>query len=241
MKTEKKVKKRLKVRVLLFLILIVYLIGMSIYYVVTIKVDDIIISGTTYLNKNTLLEEINLNKNSNNWSVSKSKIKETLENNPLIKEADVSKSLLGDINISITENKVLFYNSTIQKIILEGNNEIEYSDIYLGVPTLINYTPDELYEELIEKLSLIDQNLINKISEIEYAPNIKENIMLDESRFIFKMNDSNIVHVNLINFEKFSKYNDIMEIQNVRGTLYLDSSNEGHIFDVYEEVPNELP
>ncbi len=240
MKKEKKVKKKIRIKVLIFLILILYLIGMCIYYIFNMNIKDIIISGNNILNDSEVLEIIKINNKTNNLSVSRSKLESLLESNPYIKEAKITKSLLGNINIIITENKVLFYNNSNEKLILEGNNEVEYSK-ETGVPTLINYTPDNLYEELIVKLAELDQNLINKISEIEYAPNIKEDQMLDEERFIFKMNDGNTVHVNLVNFDKFSMYNDIMEIQKEKGTLYLDSSNSGHIFDVYEEVPDELP
>ncbi len=241
MKTDKKVKRKLRVKLLLCILLVGYLIYMSIYYIITLKVDDIVITGNNYITDTQILELTNITEKTTTLSVTKKDIEKILLENPLIKTVFVKKTFTGDITITIDENKILFINAISNKVILEGNNEIEITDDILGVPTLINYTPDVIYEELIQKLSELDQSLINKISEIEYAPNIKDGQVLDEVRFIFKMNDQNTVHVNLVNFEKFNMYNDIMEIQKDKGTLYLDSNNSGHIFDIYEENSNELP
>ncbi len=231
---EKKKRRKLKIGALIVLILLLYLIGTVAYYVITSTIDEITVTGNVYLNDNEIIELAGLADNPNNLSNSSKKIKNLLEESSIIKEVEVSKSIFGKIDIKIVENKVLFYNKYYNLLVFENGETMEYNNGFLGVPTLINQVPEEIYQDLIVRMGNIDQNLILKISEIEYNPNRKEDVMLDEERFILRMNDTNTVHVNLVNFSKFANYDKIMEIQSERGTLYLDSSNSGHIFDIYE-------
>ncbi len=243
-KSEEKIKKkRLKLKALFLMLLIIFVIVFSIVYFLNRTVSDIFIVGNEKVSDNEILDIIKINKDSKYILVSKSKLEENIMAIPFVLNVEVEKSILGDITINVNEASVMIYDVTSDVYILSNNKNATADEKFLGVPTLINYTPKNILEDLIEELSLIDSHLISKISEIEYSPNIKDGVTLDEERFIFKMNDTNTVHVNIVNLEKFAKYNEIMEIQEERGTLYLDSANNGHIFDVYGEevIPDELP
>ena len=66
-----------------------------------------------------------------------------------------------------------------------------------------------------------------KISEIEYSPNL-----YDKERFIFYMNDDNVVYVTLTKLKEFNNYNKIKEqLGTHKGILYLDSGNYFEIKD----------
>jgi len=70
-------------------------------------------------------------------------------------------------------------------------------------------------------MSGINNNIIQKISEIKYSPN-----EYDDDLFILYMNDQNVVHVTLDKFTKLNKYNDIVvELEGDKGILYLDSGD----------------
>lgn len=233
MKTKKK-KKKLRVKVLIILLFFIYVVYQVVIYLINIPVDDVIIQGSNIVSNQEILELSNINSDTKFLFLISNSIENKLIENIYIKSAEVDKTLFGDITITIEENKTLFYYSYNNSLVLEGDvYTTEYTSL-LGIPTLINYTPSDILSNFISKLSLIDQSLINKISEIEYSPNIKDGIILDEERFIFKMNDGNTVHVNVINLEKFSNYDSILEVESQKGTIYLDSSNDGNVFEFYE-------
>lgn len=232
MKTKK--KKKLRLNVLLLLIFLVYVIYLICSYIINISVDDIIVSGNDYVSDNEVISLSGITNDSKFLFLSSSKIESKIELSQYVKNASVSKSLFGDITITIEENKALFIYDYTGELILEGNNYLANYENVLGVPTLINYVPSSILTDFIEALCQIDSSLIYKISEIEYSPNIKDGIILDEERFIFKMNDSNTVHVNIINLSKFANYDLILEVESQKGTLYLDSSNDGNVFDLYD-------
>ena len=138
--------------------------------------------------------------------------------------------------------KILFYNWSNKKIVLSSGKEIDYNKEYLGIPTLINYVPDEIYEEFINKLNLIDRETISLVSEIEYSPSTVNDKVIDDKRFLFRMNDGNTVYINTINIEKFNNYLEIYEVivnknGNVTGCLYLDSNSENKHFNNCESNP----
>ena len=90
-----------------------------------------------------------------------SSIKENLTKNPFIKNVKIEKKWFSKVYIYIEENKVLFYNRSLGKAILEGNIEVLNNDFVL--PHLINYVPDDIYIKLTEKMSIVDNSVLIKI------------------------------------------------------------------------------
>ena len=89
------------------------------------------------------------------------------------------------------------------------------------VPTLINFVSDEMLSKMIDKFSYLNDDVLSKISEIEYTPN-----MYDNERFVFYMRDSNMVYITLSKIKEFNNYNKIKDqIGTNSGILYLDSGN----------------
>jgi cell division septal protein FtsQ len=90
-----------------------------------------------------------------------------------------------------------------------------------GIPTLINYVPENIEASFIKEFSLIDNNIISMISEIEY-----NKTQFDEKRFLLYMNDGNEVYITISRVELLNKYVDIVKkLNNKKGILYLDSGN----------------
>lgn len=233
MKVKKK-KKKLRVKVLLIIIFLLYVIFQLGYYIINLPIDNIVVKGNSSVSESVILSYANIVDSTKFFTLSKKNIEDQLLENPFIKEVEVEKVFLHNLNITVVENKTLFYYQYNSELILEGGESTEEITSIVGYPTLINYTPSDVLTDFITELSKIDQDLINKISEIEYSPNIKDDIILDEERFIFKMNDGNTVYVNTINLEKFANYDSILEVESQKGTLYLDSSNDGNVFDIYD-------
>lgn len=234
MKKKLKPRRRLRIKVVLILLLSIYCTARICIFVYNLPVSSLIVTGNTFLSDAYIQEASNVNSNTNFYIIKENDIKKKLDKRKFIKESSVEKNYITrEISIKIQENKILFFNTYDNSYILEDGTEVKEKQSLI-VPTIINYIPDQIYAKFINKISEIENQLILKISEVEYSPTIKNNIILDEERFIFKMNDGNTVHINIDNIEKFSKYNKIMEMQSSKGTLYLDSSNDGVIFEVYE-------
>ncbi len=229
MKKQKEVKRKINKKGLIFLILILYIIGNVIYYVFTLPVKNVIVEGNKNLETAEIIEKSGLDKSTSLFKTSVLKVQRNLKELDLVDKVEVKKSLNGKITIKITENKPLFINLLENKLVLSNKESINYTKTY-GVPTLINYVPSDIYDELIYGMNKIDPDIINKISELEYSPDKSGEIVFDDARFLLRMNDGNIVYINTPNITKLNNYNTIYAEVGSKGILLLDSSSQNYIF-----------
>ena len=226
-KNKKKTKTkrfRLKFRFIFLFLSFISLIITSLVYIINIPITNIIISGNNYLSDQDIIEEAKIENYPSTLKNSNSKIKQRLEENIYIKKAKVSKSFFTRVYIDIEENRPLFYNQSINRTILE--DETETKDGF-NLPVLVNNVPSAIYSEFVSKMGKIDINILLKISEIKY-----DSDEVDDSRFLFTMNDSNYVYLTLKKLDKINSYNDIVkQFDNKKGILYL---NSGGYFDIFE-------
>ena len=247
----KVVRRKLNVKALIVLILAFYLIGMVMYYLFTMPIKNIVINGNLHVMDNEIISSADLKEDPLLFWTSTKEIEAKIESLDLVKDAKIKKNLNGTITIQVTEETVLFYNKVSGKYVLSNASEVEMKDMNIGVPTLINDTPKEILEKLVKKMLPIDMEIICLISEIEYSPKVKNDIMIDEFLFTFRMNDGNRVLINLANFEKLGEYKRLFATigEEEKGTFYLDGSIPDVVsFSSYEaenkkkeENPDELP
>ena len=242
----KKKKRRLNKKRFAILLAILFVIGLIITYLFSIRVTNIKIIGTKNISDNEIIEIANLKNYPKLFKYPIFKIAKDIKKIDLVDNVKVSKNLYGRITIDITEAKILFYNKTNDKVVLSNSKEVEYKSTYLGIPTLINYVPTDIYEDLIKGLSLIDEDIISMISEIEYSPSktaLGETI--DDYRFLLRMNDTNSVYMNTVNIKKLNKYLEITSTilntnEETSGILYLDSSiGDSFSFESYASIARE--
>ena len=241
---ETRVKKGKKLRLnykklFRFLVFLTIIIGI-IYYLLNLNIRFIEINGTNYLTDNEIITQANIKDYPNIFSLNTLNINNKLKELPLVNDVKIQKNLWGKLTINITEAKVLFYNKSSNKIVLSNAKEINNDTRYLGIPTLLNYVPDDIYKDLITGLAKIDNNVIRMVSEIEYSPSKSVNgDVIDNTRFLLRMNDGNTVYMNTINITQLNKYIEIcsaiLATQGKKsGTLYLDSSTEeNYSFESY--------
>lgn len=237
-KQEKKKKKKVRIKGLLVIILFLYLIINCIYHLWSKPLKNVYFEGNYYLKDNYLIDYLDIQDKSL-LQIKKNDIKNKLLELELISNVSVHKNYLGYINIIIQEEQVLFYNWNTKKIVLSSGKEINYNKEFLGIPTLINYVPSEIYQKLVKRISLVDKDILSLVSEIEYSPSKVEEKVVDETRFIFRMNDGNQVYINTINIEKINDYLETYEAivskkGFVKGCLYLDSNNDNNHFSSCE-------
>jgi len=226
-KKNKKVKRKIKIKNVLLLLFIIFLFGMLFSYITTIGIKNIYVIGNNILSDKTIIEDAKL-KDYPSFILTKSEdIKNNLLKNDYIKEVSITKNYLFKVYIEINENKVLAKKKSDGKIILENQKEVENIYGLKEVPILIN-SVDDIFEDFCKYFSKIDNNMLSKISEIEYVPN-----NVDKQRFLFYMNDGNLVYVTLTRIEKINKYNSIKDqLAEHEGIVYLDS---GDYFEIKEK------
>ena len=227
----KRVKRRkLNWKAIILLLLIIYLIVMLFYTIFTMKIKNIYIIGTNLLTDNEIIETAGIKDYPAIFGTSTNKLKERISELELVDQVEIKKTLTGKLTIEITEATPLFYNRNTNKVGLSNMKEVESNSKYLGLPTLINYVPTDILNDFIESLKEIDTDIIKMINEIEYDPDISNDIVIDEYRFLLRMNDTNHVYVNIINMERLNDYESVFAtIGDLRGTVYLDSYDADNI------------
>ncbi len=240
-KGTKKVKvKRFNFKKLLILILILYVIFCIGYNLFNMPIKNILILGTNNLTDYEIITTAKIKDYPGIFKISSKTLEKRIAKLDLVKNVSIKKSIKGVLTIDIDENKLLFINKSTNKIILENGKELDNTN-YMGVPTLVNYVPNDLYEELIEALAKVDQDVLYSISEIEYSQYLSTTgEVIDSERFLLRMNDDNTVYTNITNILKLNKYKKIVASLESKGILYLDSSDtENFIFVEYESINNE--
>jgi len=240
-KTRKVKKKRLSIKKLLIFLLLLYIIGYVGFYAFRLPIRNILITGTSHLSDVEIIEAARIKNYPTIFRTRNSSLIRRIRALDLVKDVTIKKNLWGKITINIEENRILFYNRNNNTLVLENKSEIENNNNHFGVPILINFVPDIIYESLIEALTKINPNIINLISEIEYSPLRNENIVIDESRFLLRMNDGNHVFVNTINILKLNNYKEIfITLDGEKGILNLDSATDSFFFQRFSSIPEEV-
>ncbi|MEG0994612.1 MAG: FtsQ-type POTRA domain-containing protein [Bacilli bacterium] len=217
-------KKKLKVVKLILFLLIIYIIYLIGNAFLGSKINNIYIFNNNLLSDYTIIKQAKIKDYPSFFYTTKASIKRRLMANPIIKEVKVKKSWGKKISITIDEYKVLFKKDN--KYVLENKEEIT-SDLDISVPKLINYVPDLKYEKFISEMVKIDDDILNKVSEIEYKPND-----LDKDRFLLYMTDKNLVYLTLTKYKNMNYYNEVLpQLEGKRGILYLDSGNHFEILE----------
>ncbi len=238
----KKVKKvRINFRALIMFLLIIYLIGMVFYTFFTMKIKNIYILNTKLLKDNEIIEVAGIKDYPPIFKINTKKLEDKIKSLDLVSDVKVKKNLKGVLTIEIEEAKPLFYNRSNELVVLSNAKEVKASSLYLGIPTLTNYVPEDIYKAFIKALGVINTDIIEMIDKIEYNPDISDDVVIDNNRFLFKMNDGNLVYTNTLNMKRLNDYIEIYasiasSLNNQKGTLYLDSYlSDNNLFTPFEE------
>lgn len=222
MNENKKVKVKLKYKNILLFGLIFFLLLFLIIYIVTRPITNIYIKGNTFLSDWDIIKLSSLDSYPKNIKASSLIIKKKLEKNDMIIKAKVRKKSLTKVYIEIEENRPLFYDQNLNKVIMKDGKKLDNT---FQVPYLVNNIPEDIYEKFSKKMVDVDTEILSRISEIEYQPN-----EVDKERFYLSMSDGNYVYINIKNFDNINNYISMLkQLGNKKGILYLDS---GEYFEV---------
>ncbi|NLM63229.1 MAG: FtsQ-type POTRA domain-containing protein [Mollicutes bacterium] len=217
-------KRKLNIKRTLFSLVVLFLFGMVIKWVIGIPIKNIYIYNNQLLSDQEIIELAKIETYPSTFKNLSFMIESRLKENKYIKDVKVTKKKLTEVHIEVFENYPLFINRLTNKTVLLDGTTV---DEVFPVPTLINIVPDTKYQVLMEKMALLDRKILSRISEIEYAPN-----EVESNRFLFYMNDGNYVYLTLEKFPSINSYVDIIKnFENKKGILYLDYGNHFTIID----------
>lgn len=215
-KIRVKVKKRkLKIKKLLLFIVVLTLFINTIYYLLTKKINNIYIINNNILSDREIIKQAGLQDYPSYLLNLSFILEKKIKNNPYIKEVEIKKKNFK-VYIYITEYKQLaLYNN---KVLLENNTLLDNIYNNIELPVIINKIDTEKFSKYFSK---IENNILLKMSQIEYSPN-----EVDNERYLLYMNDGNSVYITLSKIEKLNKYNGIIsQMEGKNGIIYLDSGD----------------
>ena len=227
----KKVIKKTKLKIFPFLLILLILggIAFAIYFYIQSPIENILIKNTNYLNDDYILELAGVKDYSGSLWFRIGKMEEQLLSSPYIEKVNITKRFYRTLVIEVTENQPLFINYTNQTVVFENNDAIPVDEEidYFRIPRLMNYVPDEKYQSFIKGMANIQEDVLGKISDIEYQPND-----YDKDRFLLYMDDGNMVYLTLTKFKMINYYNDVLsQLEDRKGILYLDNGNHFQIME----------
>lgn len=217
---KKRVRRKFNFGKFILFILIIFIIYFGMKYLFSIKIKNIIIVNNNYYSDEEIIEKAGIENYPEFITLSRKKIKNKLSTLDLIEDVEIKKEFGFILRITIKEKKILYHIRSNNEYRVSDNKNYSLDNV-TGVPTLINYVPEEVEKKFINKFKDIDSNIINMISEIEY-----NKTSYDSERFLLYMNDGNEVYITVARTNLLNKYVEIVtKLDNKKGILYLDSGN----------------
>ena len=225
----KKLVKKRKIKPFSFLIVLLIIGGLIfiVYEYLDTSIKNIIITGNKSLNDDYIIDIAGIKNYPSFYVTSTNKIRSKLIKDKYIKDVKVDRKFYHVFEIKVKENKALFINNTKNKVVFEDKTEIPIDKVNntYNIPRVMNYVPDDKYKAFIKKMATINDDILVKISDIEYKPND-----LDKDRFLLYMDDGNVVYLTLTKFKMINYYNKVLtQLENKKGILYLDNGNHFQI------------
>lgn len=238
---KKRTKKRINIARTLVLFLILYIVVCVCISIYKKPIRHFDINGNKIVSDIEIIRELGLNDYPSFASISPRRLSEELTtSNPYIKSADIKYGWNFTLKINVEENRPIFLVKLEDKIALSNGEliDINSSDL-IGIPTLLNTTPESVMKTLAANLSELDDGILYMINDIEYKPSYnKQNQVIDEYRFLLSMTDKNMVYINAKRLKSLNKYLDIIATNKIttNGTLYLDGTEDNYFFKKFDEA-----
>lgn len=244
---QKGKKKKLSIRRFIMLLLILFLIGYSFYYVLNQNIENIFITGNKLVTDTEIMRLANIEDYPPIFKQKSSKMIKNIKKHPLINDVQINKSISGKLTITVDENKVLFINKLNNTYVLSNGEEIPFDNSYLGVPVLLNYVESDIYRKFVSESAKIRTEIYDLISEIEYSPSKnEEGNIIDEDVFLLRMNDKNIVYITSYNLSALNHYTKMYDTLDGNGVIYCDLTSSTKCYvknhpieEVVEETEEE--
>ncbi len=190
---RKKIKRRFRLLMVLCVVIVV------VYYFLSdhSKVQSIRVIGNSSLKTEDILKLISVTKDDYYLFVNEKKLKNEVEQIPLVKQVDIEKDLIGHITIKVVEAEKVAYCTVGNKtyIIDELGKVSEMRDKKVleslkTCPKLSKFKDINLLKKFAKEYIKIPNLIKNQTSDIVYAPSSSDPTLIK-----FIMNDGKILYL----------------------------------------------
>ena len=197
------------------------------------RVKDISINGNVYLKSDDIYKLSELTPKTVFMFINPGEVENRIKTNPMIDTCKVTLLDNMDVQIDVTENKIIGYSfEDDQNVLILANNKrvtLDKSNLYLigKVPLIEGFDKDGII--LIEKnFKDVDYKMINEISEIHYYPDIKfqnHELIMRDGNYIF----TSVYGLNILNryYNMVSSYdgsgNKCYYVEDISGNAYISA------------------
>ncbi|MGB7366163.1 cell division protein FtsQ/DivIB [Carnobacterium jeotgali] len=226
-KLKKQRQKKLITRLIALILLFSFAILVVVYFISPLsKVDMLSVSGTKEVADQEIIDVSQIKSGDNLWKVffeRKEISKNLLSELPQVKSMKISFDGLNDYIIKIEEYQTVAYLAEENKYynILENGKIVNESrKVSIGNPPIFkSFEENKALKAMIEQYKLLNENIQNSISEVEYTPS-----EIDDYLIKLYMNDGNEVVASIPSFaEKMIYYPDMVKKIGVqKGTFNIE-------------------
>ena len=226
-KLKKQRQKKLIARLITLILLFSFAILVVVYFISPLsKVDMLSVSGTKEVADQEIIDVSQIKSGDNLWKVffeRKEISKNLLSELPQVKSMKISFDGLNDYTIKIEEYQTVAYLAEENKYynILENGKIVNESrKVSIGNPPIFkSFEENKALKAMIEQYKLLNENIQNSISEVEYTPS-----EIDDYLIKLYMNDGNEVVASIPSFaEKMIYYPDMVKkIGDQKGTFNIE-------------------
>ena len=234
--TKKKVhKKKRKNKLRKFIILLLIIIGMTIFAMITpiFNIAEIKVEGNSKLDKETIISLSGLKTGENIFKNIKSKVETNIKENSYIKEVTMKRTLPGTVELKIEEREIAYQIELIDGYIYIDNQGyiLENNSKKTKVPVLQGMTTSQ--DELLNSKRLNTEDL-NKLNTIIKIMNSARSIEIDNIITTINAEDTNEYILYLKSEKKYIYLGNASNLNNkmlyVQTILEEEKGNSGIMF-----------
>lgn len=233
-------KKKANRRLIFYLSIFFFLISIIVYLQSPLSyVRTIHVTGNISMNEEEVIKQSKLTDSTNIWTINKTKIKENMKENAIVKSVEVDRKLPWTVKIQIEEYARVGYikdEGFFYPILGNGKTlTTQQKTLHGDAPLLINFTDDAYLQKMTKELELLPEDIFNLISEVHWKPTDK-----NKNKIILYMNDGFIVEGTTRGFaDKMQVYPSIVS-QIEAGSKGIIHIGVGAYFESFEQT-NEEP
>lgn len=214
-KLKEKRRKKMYRRLVSLLFLFSFAILIVVYFITPLsKVDQVSVSGTKEVTDQAIIDASQIRSGDSLWETffSRNKIETTVKKQlPQVKSMKLTFTSINSYELVVSEYKTVAYlekGDEYYNILSNGKIVNESRKVSIGNPPIfVNFKEGKALNKMLEQYQVLNENIHNSISEIEYTPS-----KTDDYLITLYMNDGNQVVASIVSFaEKMVYYPDIVE------------------------------
>jgi len=239
-KLKQERKKKTNRRLIFYLSIFFLLVSLVVYLQSPLSnIKTIKVTGNAVLSNEEIIKLSGLTDQTNIWSINKNEISEILQENPMVSDATVKRSLPQTVEITVDEFTLVGFlkkDENYIPVIEDGDiiKDRQTKKVNGEAPLLFNFTEKEYLEKMATELQQLPASISNLISEVYWEPT-EEN----KNKILLYMNDGYVVSSTIRDFSgKMTVYPSIVSQlePGVKGIIHIGG---GAYFESFQSEDQE--